>query len=60
MMLDGGENPQAIQELAGWTSLQMLKHYGHVRDAARQKAVRGNADAIAAILSAPKVVRKEG
>lgn len=50
MMCDRGTNPRVIQELAGWTSLRMLQRYGHVRDAEAQRAVNGNAAAIADIL----------
>jgi len=41
LMLDMGVNPQAIQRLAGWSSLRMLERYGHVRDAEVRRAVEG-------------------
>lgn len=50
LMLDAGRNPQAIQKLAGWTSLRMLEQYGHVRDAELVKAVEGNAAYLQAVL----------
>lgn len=50
LMLDAGRNPQAIQRLAGWTSLRMLEQYGHVRDAEMLKAVEGNAAYVQALL----------
>jgi integrase len=52
MMLENGVNPRAIQELAGWSSLQMLQRYGHVRDAEMRRAVQGNAALIRAALAA--------
>jgi integrase len=38
LMLDGGTNPKAIQQLAGWTSLAMLPRYGHVGNREMQRA----------------------
>ena len=51
LMLDAGRNPQAIQKLAGWTSLRMLEKYGHVRDAEMVKAVEGNAAYLREVLA---------
>ena len=56
LMCDRGESPRTIQELAGWSSLDMLQRYGHVRDASLTQAVRGNAAAVAAILAGGHVV----
>jgi integrase len=44
MMLERGDNPRAIQQLAGWGSMRMLERYGHARDASIRQAVTGNAD----------------
>lgn len=49
LMLERGENPRAIQRLAGWSSLRMLERYGHARDAALRQAVTGNAAYLATI-----------
>jgi integrase len=48
LMLERGENPRVIQELAGWSSLRMLEKYGHVRNEAQARAVAGNAAVVAA------------
>jgi integrase len=50
LMLDAGMNPKAIQQLAGWTTLQMLPRYGHVGDREMRRAVLGNAAHLAAVL----------
>jgi integrase len=51
LMLDAGRNPQAIQRLAGWSSLRMLERYGHVNDAEMVQAVAGNAAYLRQVLA---------
>lgn len=59
LMLERGENPRAIQRLAGWSSMRMLERYGHARDAAIRSAVAGNADYLANLPSKAGGEKKE-